>query len=109
MGLQIARERRAHVHGCAQRAGHLTSQGTKPPLRAPDPLHAISHTMPKHVLCLAAATIWRDQLLGGPAKSEQRPCTCAVRSPTLRKSVPVPQETRNAPHHPQPAVEGSFF
>jgi len=25
MGLQIARERRAHVHGCAQRAGLVTS------------------------------------------------------------------------------------
>jgi hypothetical protein len=64
------------------------SQGTKPPLRALDSLHAVSRAMPTHVICLAAARIWSKQSLGGPAKSEQRPCAWAVRSPTLRKSVP---------------------
>jgi len=63
------------------------SQGTKSPLRALDPLHAASRTMPTHVICLAAAGIWSKQQLGGPAKSEQRPCAWAVRSPTPRAPI----------------------
>ena len=31
--------------------GDVTSQGTKPPLRAPDPLHTVWCTPPTHVLC----------------------------------------------------------
>ena len=35
--------------------GYVMAQGTKTPLCAPDPLHAISLTLPAHVLCVAAA------------------------------------------------------
>src|SRR5690349_22663201 len=98
MGLQIARERRAHVHGCAQRAGHVTSQGTKPPLRAPDPLHAASHTMPKHVLCVAAANNLVYPITEGPGAKRVNPCTHGRRWTALHPTpVPVHQKTRNVP------------
>jgi len=59
MGVQLARERRAHVHGRAQRAGHATPQGTKPPLYDKHTRHSAWCTLHKHLLCLAATIIWR--------------------------------------------------
>src|SRR5690348_3014894 len=64
-----------------KRAGYVTSQGTKPPLRALNPLHAISHTMPAHVLCLAAARLWSNQSPKGPAQSESTHARMAAAGP----------------------------
>src|SRR5690348_5390689 len=58
-----------------ERAGYVTSQGTKPPLRAPDPLHAASHTMPAHVLCVAAANNLVYPITEGPGAKRVNPCT----------------------------------
>src|SRR5690349_10875302 len=81
-----------------ERAGYVTSSGTKPPLRAPDPLHAASRAMPKHVLCVAAANNLVYPITEGPGAKRVNPCTHGRRWTALHPNpVPICQQTRNVP------------
>src|SRR5690349_6865699 len=74
--------------GVDERAGYVTSQGTKPPLRSPNPLHAVSRAMPTHVLCLAAAYNLVYPITEAPGEKRTQPLHGW---PPLDRSSPQPR------------------
>ena len=83
-------------------------EGTKPPLRILDPLHAVGCTLSPHVNHGGGLTLATPHT-GRPG--EKRAASMPVCRPLAHDPCVLPRllETGECPHYPQPAVDGSFF